>query len=420
MSDEAFAARRAVEALRSGVPNREAVRALGCSQPEIERRCDGLLGRAVGDGESSGPHGLLVSGDFGTGKSHLLAHLEHRALERDFVCSRVAISKETPLYDLGKVFSAAMDAARMPDRKGRFVEELGVKMDTRSPRYADFWRWTKKATEEDGMNPVFLATLAVYEESGDTGLKQEIEAFWAGDRLRIPSLRAGLREIGQTREYRFRAPRITELPPQRMRFVLELIRAAGYQGWVVLLDEIELIGSYSILQRGRSYAELARWMGDIPGQEHPGLAVVGAVTDDFASVIISPDGQKKDRDYVRPRLEKSARYKDLGGLAERGMNLLERGCLSIAPLGDEDVQAVVDELRGLYERAYHWSPPPLETSAGGAGYQRRMRHKVRSAINEWDLRRLHPDYRPETEIEDFATSYEEDTALERQAVDDPD
>ena len=41
-----------------------------------------------------------------------------------------------------------------------------------------------------------------------------------------------------------------------MRFVLELVKAAGYRGWIVLIDEIELVANYSVLQRARSYAEL--------------------------------------------------------------------------------------------------------------------------------------------------------------------
>ena len=61
----------------------------------------------------------------------------------------------------------------------------------------------------------------------------------------------------------------------------------------MLLDEIELVGSYSLLQRGRSYAELARWLGHASGESYPGLVVVG-----MSSAIISPDGEKKDRDYV--------------------------------------------------------------------------------------------------------------------------
>ena len=420
-SRKALDVRRAVEALRSGVPNRQAVRELGCNQPGAEHRFLTLLDQA-GTGREEGrpePQGMLVSGDFGAGKSHLLAYLEDLALSRDFVCSRVPVSTETPLYDLGKVFAAAMDNARMPKRRGRFVEELALAMDPRSERHADFARWTEQASADGVLSPIFPASLTVYEESDSGELKQEIEAFWAGDRLRIPSLRAGLRQIGKVRTYRFRAPKVTELPPQRLRFVLELIRAVGYRGLVVLLDEIELIGSYSILQRGRSYAEVARWTGRVHGQELPGLIVVGAVTDDFASAIISPDGQKKDRDYVRARLEKSARYHALGAHAESGMRVLERECLALDPPGDRDVQAVVEALRRLYREAYGWEPAPYAPAAGGAGFQGRMRYKVRAAINEWDLRRLHPGYRPETEIENFTTSYEENTALERQAGDDP-
>ena len=65
------------------------------------------------------------------GNSHLLAHLEHLALSRNFVCSRVAISKETPLYDLGKVFTSAMENGRIPNQRGRFIEELALFHETR-------------------------------------------------------------------------------------------------------------------------------------------------------------------------------------------------------------------------------------------------------------------------------------------------
>ena len=98
----AHEARRAIEALRNGVPNRDAVRALGCHQPRAETAFASLLDRASDAGNPpASAQGMLISGDFGAGKSHLLAHLEHLALSRNFVCSRVAISKETPLYDLG-------------------------------------------------------------------------------------------------------------------------------------------------------------------------------------------------------------------------------------------------------------------------------------------------------------------------------
>ena len=179
------------------------------------------------------------------------------------------------------------------------------------------------------------------------------------------------------------------------------------------------MGSYSILQRGRSYAEVARWMGRVQGESYPGLIVIGAVTEDFAAAIISPDGQKKDRDYVRPRLEQHARYAALGARAESGMRLLEQSCVALDPPSDDDVKATMETLRRLYRRAYDWEPPIHDATAGGAGFRGRMRYKVRTAINEWDLRRLHATYQPDTEIERFATPYAENTDLEHEARDDP-
>lgn len=412
-----FACRQALEALRNGVPNRTAVEMLGCNQPQAERRFAEMLAQAADrDDPPSGALGMLVSGDFGAGKSHLLTHFEHEALEQGFVCSRVVISKETPLYDLGKVFKSAVDNGRLHRRSGRLIEELGLALP-HSDDYADFFLWANGAAEAGDLNQMFPASLLVYERPPhDYKLNSEIESFWAGDRIKVSRVKEGLRAVGQPQSFSFRAPKASELPPQRLRFFTELIKGAGYRGWVVLLDEIELVGSYSLLQRGRSYAEIARWLGQSTGQQYPGLVCVGAVTDDFAPAIISIDG-KNDSDYVGARL--SGRYDNLVHDAETGMRLLERECLPLAPLTDEDVRKTVATIRRIYSTAYGWDAPELPERARGAGHQNRMRYNVRAAINEWDLLRLYPDAQPETESDDFRYTYEENPDLEREAQDDP-
>ena len=417
--NNALAYRLALEALRSGVPNREAVRIMGCNQPRAETRFNEMLTRAAdADNPPSQSQGMLVSGDFGTGKSHLLAHLEHQALSQNFICSKVVISKETPLYDLGKVFTSAMENGRMPDRSGRLIEELAHTMNPDSREYAAFFRWANDAASSGLLSPMFPASLAVYEGSGDLELNGEIESFWAGDRILISKVKNGLKLIGQQRNYTFRAPKAADLPPQRLSFAIELIKAAGYRGWVVLIDEIELIGSYSILQRGRSYAELARWLGQAVSETYPGLVVVGTVTDDFASVVISPDGAKKDHDYMRAKLEANPRYNHIVARAETGMRLLEQECEPLSSPSDDDVNTTVEKLRQLYSDAYGWDAPGLTGNAGGAGFQGRMRYKVRAAINEWDLLRLKPGTKPDTEIDEFIPVYEENADLERQSKSD--
>ena len=376
-----------------------------------------LTGASDADSPPDNALGMVVSGDFGTGKSHLLNHLEDCALSNGFVCSKVVISKETPLYDLGKVFKSAVDNGRLPDRTGRLIEELGHSLKPDSQRYASFFRWTNEAIP-NGLHQIFPASLMVYEKSNDLELNHEIEHFWSGDRIKVSSVKDGLRQIGQLQSFSFRAPKASELPPQRLRFAIELIKAAGYKGWVILFDEIELIGSYSQLQRGRSYAELTRWLGKAVDEKYPGIVTVGTVTGDFASFVISPDGDKKDRDYVVPKL--AVRYGGIIPRAETGMRSLERECIPLKQPSDSEIQHTIEKLRTIYSIAYDWEAPNLKAEGPGAGYQNRMRYKVRASINQWDLLRYYPDYEPETEGDEFRHEYEENVDLEKESKDDAD
>lgn len=410
--------RRALEALRNGVPNRDAVKLLGCNQPEAEHRFDELLAKAANaDAPPEDALGMLVSGDFGAGKSHLLTHLEQYALARGFVCSRVAISKETPLYDLGKVFKSAVENGRLPERRGRLIEELGQSLDFNSAAYDRFYEWANRAADAGVFSPMFPASLMVFQRlNSDLDLLWDIERFWAGERIKISRVKDGLRQIGQYRNYSFGAPKAAELPPQWLRFATQLIKGAGCKGWVVLLDEIELIGSYSLLQRGRAYAELARWMGRAVGEKNPGLVVVGTVSGDFATAVISPDG-KKDRDYVGPKLA-SSRYREIVPRAETGMQLLEQACQQeLGRPAESDVRETLEKLRQVYATAYGWDAPPLSSEIGGDSHRNRMRYRVRAAINEWDLRRLYPGATPEIEGEEYRLPYTEDRDLERGSED---
>ena len=411
--------RRALEGLRNGVPNEKAVEMLGCNQSQAENEFKELLSKVIdSDNPSPSSLGMLVSGDFGTGKSHLLSYLEHRALSQGFVCSKVTISKETPLYKMDKVFKSAVDHGRMPNRTGQLMEELGLKLESSPEAYARFFQWAN--SEQNGLHTIFPATLMVHERANDLELVSKIRAFWSGEKIRVPDVKAGLRQIDQLPYYSFRAPKARELPPQHLRFATELVKGAGYKGWVILLDEIELIGTYSVLQRAKSYAELARWWGKVEDEKYPGLIVVGTVTSDFATAILSDnEHSKKDRRFAAQRLR--SRGEDVAAArAETGMRTLEREAIQLEPPTDEDVNATVETLREIHSTAYGWDAPRLEAKAGGVSYQGRMRYKVRAAINEWDLLRLYPNARPETEGTEFVPQYEESPELEQETQDEGD
>ena len=409
--------RRALEGLRNGVPNEAAVNILGCHQPEAEGQFQKLLSQAMDlDNLPSSSLGMLISGEFGSGKSHLLAYLEHQALSQGFVCSRVCISKETLLYNLDKVFKSAMDCGEMPDRTGQLMGELGLRLEKSPEAYARFFQWAN--SEQSGLHPIFPATLMVHERVNDPELIDKVRSFWAGERIKVSTVKDGLRQVGQLHNYPFRAPKAKELPPQRLRFATELIKGAGYKGWVVLLDELELVSSYTLPQRARSYAELARWLGKVEDEEYPGLVVVGTVTSDFAAAVLGDSG-KQDRSSAAQRLR--LRGDDAAAArAETGMRILEQETTQLTSPTDEDVNATIEKLRDIYSVAYGWDAPLLERKAGGVSFQRMMRYKVRASINEWDLLRLYPNSQPETEGTEFRSSYEEIPELERETKEEGD
>jgi len=405
-----LAARRAVEALRSGVPSRDAVAALGSGQAEIEDRFDALL-EGVGRVRNNG-RGLLLGGGFGAGKSHVLEHLAHLALERGFAVSRIVISKETPLHDPAKVLRAAVESAVSPEGAAGAVAEAAAALDPGSPAYAELLRWAS-----GGGSPVdewFPVTLSLFPQvqSTEDAFGDAIVRFWSGDRLAVAEVRRHAKWAGMGRPA-LAAVAARELARQRFRFLARLFVAAGCTGWLLLFDEVELIGRYTLLQRGRSYAELANWLQPDPEDPASPLATVMAMTDDFDAAVLTT---RNDRENVPSRLRarQSSEWDDVAGRAEAGMRLIEREMMLLRPPEAAELDEAYQRLRALHSEAFGWSAPDVP------GLERlgttRMRQYVRAWINEWDLVRLDPAFHPSTEVAPVVFRYGEQPELE---VDEP-
>lgn len=401
--------KRAVEALRNGVPNRDAVQFLGCGQAAVEerfRRQLSLVQQRLEDGRQS--EGMLILGGFGSGKSHVLEYLQHIALEQGFVCSQVVIGKETPLYDPGKLYLAAVEAAVVPGSTGAAIQEIALKLRPDSPRYDELARWAN--SEESCIAPIFPATLMLWERlSGDPELREAIAGFWGGEKLAVKSVRDGLRQIGQAAAYNVRTVRLKDLTPMRFRFASRLIRAAGYKGWVLLIDEIEMIGRYSPLQRANSYAELARWMGQAEGEQYAGLTAVAAIVDSFVPAVLRG---KDDRDLAGARLRDKGTDESNGAAvrAETGMRIIEREAVELLRPNDDILDHTYRTLKSIHAAAYRWSPPDVPFAEQTKS--RAMRAHVRRWINEWDLKRLYPDVEVLTEEQALEPNYNETADLE--------
>jgi hypothetical protein len=147
--------------------------------------------------------------------------------------------------------------------------------------------------------------------------------------------------------------------------------------------------------------------------EHGGpgvpIAAVLAMTDDFEAAVIAG---RNDRELVPEKL-RAKQTPDATALADaaaRGMRIIDREMRLLTPPDEAELAQAYEQLKKLHGEVFGWLPPDV------SGIERlgatRMRQYVRTWINEWDLLRLDPHYRPETEVVGISSDYREDPDLQ--------
>ncbi len=377
------AARGAIEALRAGVPNRAAIRLLGEHNGALVNPFLDILGRCARELEvERQSEGTFVWGGFGSGKSHLLGYMRELALQRNFVVSVVPVSKETPMFDPGRLYAAAVRAAEV---QGANDDLMTVALSRLKPNTAPFERLESWATREAGagaLAAIFPALLWLVPRLGLDD-HARIARFFGGGKLSATVVRSWLRQQGAAKLFDIKPTGEAELARQRLRFAPRLLSSTGVSGWCVLLDEVELIGRYSPLQRGRSYAELARWLGRDAGDALPGIVAVAAFTDDYVSEMFD---RRRDDEFIPQALERKGLMRQ-AVQARDCMAQMRRapGVRLVAP-DDFDLSAAQGRIAELYFDAYRRRPMSLAIGERLAG--KSMRQYIKSWITEWDMERL--------------------------------
>jgi hypothetical protein len=252
-----------------------------------------------------------------------------------------------------------------------------------------------------GLSPVFAAILYLLRKaSTPQELIRRFERFLAGGRMTATSFRQALSAVGAGRMFDLRLPATPVLA--------QLFRAAGFEGWCLLLDEVELIGRYTPLQRAMAYARMAVWLGLDPAQRYPGIATVYAITDDFVTAVIDlrqDDEKLADRLVLKGRTTEAAQAK----LMIRHIETTVRQH-RLRPPGLEELRRSCLRLREIYEAAHDWLTPELPQTERTA--TRTMRQYIKSWITQWDLRRL-AGAGVDIVEETLGTNYEENEGLAR-------
>lgn len=403
------APRRAIEALRAGVPNRDAVQEMGTDQPAIERSFHDALSQIAGTGHAGEQlPGMVMAGDFGSGKSHLLEYLQYLALDQRFACSKVVISKEAPLGQPHQLYRTAIHSLRLPERIGG-LDALELLLDKHSESYRAAAR--RILSDEASFDPLFQASFRVWEEIRDQETSRKMLSFWRGERLALKDLRDALRNTGI--QIPVKARKVSELAIPRFRFMAELVAAAGLQGWVILLDEVELLATFSLQARANSYRTLATLLGRTE-ERLPGLFVVATITTDLETEVFH---KRRDQDKIPGKF--AEKFRDFMPEIQAGMESLQASSpsrVNLSPVSEQALREAHDKARRLYAEAYGWETPKEDVFLRESSA--RMRQYVRAWITRWDLMRLFPGYNPDIQTDTYVPDLSEREGLERS--DEPD
>jgi len=376
--------RRIIEALRTGVPTHHAVVALGSGQPRLESRMSELL-RDVRTGAVARPSGFVFNGDFGSGKSHLLEVFAAKAIEDNFLVSRVVISKNLPLHSPMPVFLELMTSLCSKSHiEDAFLTIVNEALD-RGADLSGLLSWSNDEARAGRLAPLFPALLSALRRVPiGTYAYHTIVEYLSGASVPQTELNTVFRaHAPHIRDHS--GPRAPVRAAQTTRFLSRLFIELGFAGWIVLFDELELIRLQGPVSRGKAYVEIATWFGLERERRVAGLGAVGTVTRDFVSSCI--EAGSYDRELVPLRLGNSPTNFHLAAPAHAGMEFLvgEQGNECSAP-DHRRLKEIQRMIRGHYGAAFGGSPSELTVpNTVGAGVS--MRAFIRRWITLWDLER---------------------------------
>ena len=337
---ESEVARRVVENLRSGIPSRVVAQHYPMGREAILGRIEADLA-AIEAGESSAVHLRFLRAPYGEGKSHALHAMWNVAARRQWLVSWAVISRETPFDKLPTVYRKLVENTYLPDAAQPGFRRLLEHLKPGGRPAEDVLEFARQHLH----NKIATILENVFEGVTSEAL-DDLYRDLAGDFMSVPDVKAvHRRNFG-------RAVRMNTFRQQAdtfdyMRLVDFLSQTQGHRGWLILLDEMELMAKLGSKARARAYANLVR----LRHGALPHTYVICAIADNFYNEVLLRESDRLPQ-WLRDRQET-----ELADTAQEALKAISEDPLRLVPLASGDLLAVFDRLLEDHAQAYGWRPP---------------------------------------------------------------
>lgn len=360
-------ARHIIEALRSGIPSRAVGQYFSEARPKIMKEISGRLNMVCDSHRSSG---MVICGKYGEGKTHLLNTVFNLAHSNNMVVSYLSLSKETPMDKLYLVYQKVIQNTYLPKRQQPgFMHEL-EKISANSPIANEMLLYAAKHLETDKLYYLFRS----YLNTEDSDEKFLLQADMEGDFVANAPLKKIYRRIfGQPVKYNVNFTK-TRHCGDYFSFMSRLFTQMGYHGWVILIDETELMGRLGKKARLNAYRNMARFL--LPEFCPENTFSIFALSASYVEDVIEGKHEYENLSAVYPEEQEPARTV---------LDILSRAP-QLLPLTRLEIQEVLYKIQDFHGKAYEWTPnvslSSLVESTQAGGYL--LRTKIRAAIEFLD------------------------------------
>lgn len=365
-----------IETLRSGIPSRQVA----------EYMCKGredIIDMAVKDLQfvkgNNGKRSMIISGNYGEGKTHVLKAIFNKAIKENFVVSIITLSKETPFNRLDKVYAKIPASTYLPDSaQPGFISIL----ERLSP--------SGKDTEAlfdlcDGLHPKIKTLLECFIEDDDMEDKFDIYNDLAGTSYLTKSRISQIYKNTKALKLNMENFRLTDRNHMLsyFQFLDGLFTISGYSGWVILFDEVELIGRLGATSRAKAYLNMEPFI--LTQTENSILShtysVFSCASPFFNEVLIDKD----EINSVSKRLYDPTEIKTAQAIVRHFIDKQ----IVLPTITAEDFQDILDMIETAHSIAYNWEAKlDREVLLNGFSSER-LRSKIRGAIEYLDIEYLY-------------------------------
>ncbi|MCD8299764.1 MAG: ATP-binding protein [Clostridiales bacterium] len=362
-----YESRHMIEALRSGIPSRSVGKYFSEARPRIMRMISDDLEHVRDTGASCGK---IIAGKYGEGKTHLLNTVFGMAHDENMVVSYLSLSKEAPFDRLYLLYQKLAANTYLPGHaQPGFMQELD-QLTPNSAAANEMQLYAAMSLETDKLYYLLRAYLNTEDQNEKYLLQSDLEGNFTTN---AEVKRIYYRIFGERVKYKVNFSK-TKHAMDYFNFLSHLFLELGYNGWVILFDETELIGRLGKKTRLKAYRSMAEFL--MPGDRMASVYTLFALGASYTEDVIEAKHEYETLAEVFP--EDPEPMKSVLDLIVKADQL--------QPLTREEMNEILMRIQSFHGRAYDWNPQfsldTLSKATSSGGYL--LRTKIRAAIEFLD------------------------------------